>query len=102
MHERPFSSAYEPGTSTLTVGGAVDELAAPAFRDQLDAALAAGPGPVVVDLTDVDYLPSVAVSVLVTALAAASPDTPAIALRAARGSIAQRVLELCGLPHRTA
>lgn len=98
MHERPFSAAYEPGTSTLTVGGAVDELAAPTFRDDLAAALAAGPGPVVVDLTDVDYLPSVAVSVLVAALAAGG--TP-LELRATRGSIAQRVLELCGLPHRT-
>jgi anti-anti-sigma factor len=99
MHERPFSAAYEPGTSTLTVGGAVDELAAPTFRDDLAAALAAGPGPVVVDLTEVDYLPSVAVSVLVAALAAKGGGAPV--LRAARGTIAQRVLELCGLPHRT-
>lgn len=100
MHERPFSSAYDAGTSTLTICGAVDELAAPTFRADLAAATAAGgAGPVVVDLTEVDYLPSVAVSVLVSALGGPEGSVPV--LRATRGTIAQRVLEMCGLPHRT-
>ena len=100
MLERPFSSAYDPDAARLVLSGSVDELAAPVFRDALAAALSASPQGLEVDLSDVDYFPSVAVSVLVGVLGPSAP-APQPELVAAPGTIAQRVLELCGLPHRT-
>lgn len=101
MQERPFSSTFHPATQTLAVAGAVDELARSAFRSDLAAAAAQCPEVLVVDLTEVDYFPSVAVSVLVDLMKNDGTGPAKVELRAGAGTIAQRVLQLCGLPHRT-
>ena len=100
MLERPFSSAYDPDAARLVLSGSVDELAAPVFRDDLAAALSASPQGLEVDLSDVDYFPSVAVSALIKALRQ-DGDAASSELLAAPGTVAQRVLQICGLPHRT-
>ncbi len=118
MQESSYSSHYDPQGRTLAVVGAVDELERTTFRADLDAAMdaalhAAGgagadrpaedpQGPVVVDLSEVDYFPSVAVSVLVSAMKehrGSDADTP-LDVVVTTGCVAQRVLELCGIPHR--
>jgi len=99
MPERPLSSTFDPETSTLVVSGVIDELAAAEFTAAVAAALDGASAPVVVDLSDVDYFPSVAVSALIEAV---RPHPDRYTLLARQGTIAQRVLHLCGLPHRTA
>lgn len=96
MQERPLSSAYDPDTRTLAFSGTVDETSLDVFR----ADIAAAGTPVVIDLSDVDYFPSVAIAALVGATR--SDDGSASSeLLAAEGTVAQRVLRICGLPHRT-
>ena len=104
MPERPYSSTFDSTTRRLLVRGAIDELSVPAFRADLDeAASTAEPGALTVDLGEVDYFPSVALGALVVAMKRDEhpEQTSKIEVLAAEGTIAQRVLELCGMPHRT-
>ncbi|WP_167736745.1 STAS domain-containing protein [Nocardioides sp. 1609] len=96
----PFAVEFDESTRTLTVSGEVDEATAVALRDAIDAATATYQRSVVVDLSAVGFLPSVAVGVLAQAVQRATGAGHPIELRAEAGSIAQRVLEVCALPHR--
>ena len=104
MQERPYSSVYDSATGRLAVRGAIDELSVPEFRSDLDAAVsAAGPGGLIVDLERGRLLPSVALGALVVAMKRDEDpqhETPIVVL-ASEGTIAQRVLDLCGMPHKT-
>ncbi len=99
MTQRPFSHELSGSGHTLTLHGEVDEAAAVELRDQLRAITADLVGELKVDLTDVDFLPSVAVGVLASAQGAAVARGASIAFVAASGSIAQRVLTICGIAH---
>jgi anti-anti-sigma factor len=99
MDDRPFGYTLSEDTRTLSLRGEVDEAAAVELRDLLRAITADLVGELRVDLTDVDFLPSVAIGVLAAARAAAAKGTGSIVLAAAPGSMAQRVLTICGLPH---
>lgn len=98
MEERPFAATSSPGL--LTVSGSVDEYAVIALRNALREQTADYTASLAVDLTDADYLPSVAVSVLVAAIRNAEQNGAELALVAAAGTIAQRVLMVCALPYR--
>lgn len=98
MEERPFSATSSPGV--LTVSGSVDEYAVLALRNALREHTDDHTKPLAVDLTDADYLPSVAVSVLVTAMRAAEDNGVELTLVAKNGTIAQRVLMVCALPYK--
>lgn len=98
MLERPFAAVHDPATSRLVLTGAIDESSETAFTAALTGALADTPvdgRPLTIDLTDVDYLPSTAIAILVSTTRPAAVD-----LVAGPGTIAQRVLDICGLPHR--
>jgi anti-anti-sigma factor len=95
----PFDVEFDESTRTLAVSGEVDESAALALRDALSASTETYQRPVVVDLTSVGFLPSVAVGVLAKAMQQATRAGHPIELRAEEGSIAQRVLQVCALPH---
>ncbi len=97
MDERPFSVTSSPGV--LTVSGSVDEYAVIALRNTLREQSEDYTAPLAVDLSDADYLPSVAVSVLVTAIRSAEEAGGKVTLVAKAGSIAQRVLLVCALPY---
>jgi hypothetical protein len=73
--ERPYSSTRDEHTATLHVHGALDELSAHAFRDDLLTHPPVG-GSMLVDLTNVDLFPSAAVGALVV-LGHQVGDTPA-------------------------
>jgi anti-anti-sigma factor len=98
MEERPFAATSSPGL--LTVSGSVDEYAVIALRNALREQTEDYTTSLVVDLTDADYLPSVAVSVLVAAIRSVEQNGAELALVAAGGTIAQRVLMVCALPYR--
>jgi anti-anti-sigma regulatory factor len=95
MHDdTPFSSRRSDD-GVLVLAGSIDEEFAPQLLTLLLDALAEEP--LVVDLSEVDYLPSVALSAFVSAWHAdgANPMT----LQARTGTIAQRVLSVTALPH---
>lgn len=82
------------------VSGSVDELAGVALRDAIDKHSDSCTQPLTVDLTDVDFLPSLGVGVLAVAMRTAEEKGASIDLVAASGTIAQQVLNICGLPYR--
>ena len=95
MHEdAPFTSR-RTDDGVLALAGSISEEYAPALLTLLLDALEEGP--LTVDLTDVDYLPSVALSSFIAAWHAegAHPMT----LQARKGTISQRVLAVTALPH---
>jgi len=94
MDERPFAAVMGPDRRTLAVSGSVDELAVDDFRWALHVCTNAADEPVV-DLSDVDFFPSVAVGALIGAL---KRNPGAVTVVARQGSFAAHVLELCGIP----
>jgi len=96
MLDRTFEADFSDGT--LRVRGDVDDYGIIALRNLLAEHGTRPGGHLVVDLSEVDYLPSVAVGVLTKALGAADRDGCDLRLVARRGTIAQRVLMVCALP----
>ncbi len=96
MLERPFSMDAAGGV--LTVTGAVDEFSIVQLRNTITEHVTHGD--LVIDLSDVDVLPSVGVGVLARAMEQARRAGRRIDLVAAPETIAQRVLHVCGLPYR--
>lgn len=92
--DAPFSSR-RTDTGVLALSGSIDEEYAPQLLTLLLDELAVGP--LVVDLSDVDYLPSVALSAFVSAWHA--DGVHPMTLQARTGSISQRVLAVTALPH---
>ncbi|WP_122818092.1 STAS domain-containing protein [Nocardioides pantholopis] len=99
MDERPFAVTASPGV--LKVSGSVDEYAVIALRNALREQTQDYTRSLAVELSDADYLPSVAVSVLVTAIRSAGQNGVTVSLVARTGTIAQRVLLVCALPYST-
>ena len=99
MTPRPFSYELLADSQALILHGELDEVASAELRDLLRAITADLVGDLRLDLADVDFLPSVAVGVLAGAQNAAATKGACITFVAASGSIAQRVLTVCGLPH---
>ena len=97
MEERPFAAVTSSGV--LSVSGSVDEYAVIALRNTLREQTQDYTTSLTIDLTDADYLPSVAVSVLVAAMRACEQNGARLSLVAAGGTIAQRVLMVCALPY---
>ena len=113
MEESPYGSHFEAEARRLVVSGAVDELSESRFRGDLAAVIGTGAADQqtagdehadrvpVIDLSAVEYFPSIAVSALVAALKAQKEREGVMAeVEAVTGTVAQRVLALCGIPHR--
>jgi anti-anti-sigma factor len=100
VEERPLTFSLDEENQTLHVSGEVDELSGPALREALDKNSAGYTQRLVVDLGDVDFLPSAGVGVLAVAMRNAEEHGGRIELVAPKGTIAQQVLNICGLPHR--
>ncbi|MBS41893.1 MAG: hypothetical protein CMH83_01705 [Nocardioides sp.] len=86
--------------NVLVLSGTVDEHTLAALRGMLTGLASTG-RPVVVDLGDVDYLPSAGIGVLAEARTAALEQGGTFTLVAPEGKPAQRVLEITGFPHVT-
>ena len=93
MEEIPFATRYSAETSTLMVFGCVDELSVDAFRRALREATRDYTAGVLVDLNGITFMPSMAIGVLVGAMARA----PGTCVEVAEGRPAHLVLKLLGL-----
>jgi anti-anti-sigma regulatory factor len=93
MDERPFAATMRPDQRTLAVSGSVDEVAVDDFRWALHLCMGASDDPIV-DLSDVDFFPSVAVGALIGAL----KRDRGVRVVARDGSFAAKVLDVCGIP----
>ncbi|MBB2992715.1 anti-anti-sigma factor [Mycolicibacterium iranicum] len=83
------------GTAVVAVAGVVDMLTSPQLETAIDSALEQKPGAVVIDFTDVEFLASAGMGVLVAAHDKAGSDV-AISV-VADGPATSRPLKLVGI-----
>lgn len=102
MDAQTYSSSFDEAASLLTVRGEIDEAGGVTLRDELTKYTHDFGRSIRVDLSEVDYFPSLAVGVFATARRKADKAGVELGLVAAEGSVAQRVLTVCGLEHETA
>lgn len=100
MEDTPYAASYDAEAGLLRVTGSVDELSGPAFRTDLEKAADQFSRDLTVDLTGVDFFPSLAVGVLAVALKNARNAGHTLDVVAAPGSIVARVLTVSALPFR--
>ena len=100
MDDTPYASSYDAEAGLLSVTGSVDELSGPTFRSDLEKATDQFARDTTVDLTGVDFFPSLAVGVLAVALKNARNAGHTLEVVAAPGSIVARVLTVSALPFR--
>ena len=83
----------------LVVHGDLDEPATLELRDTLAKATDQLTSDLTIDLSDVDFLPSSAIGVLATTQADARRNGATVTFVANDGTVAQRVLRVCGLDY---
>lgn len=101
MDPAALALVFDEASHLLTVTGELDELTAAELRDAIRKHSGDYSHPVVVDLSGVEYLPSAAIGVLAKSMQEAEARGHAVELVALDGTVAQRVLQVCALPHRT-
>ena len=99
MDEKPYAASYDADQQILFVAGSVDELAGPVFREDLAKHSDQHTKPLVVDLSDVEFFPSLAVGVLAVAMRQSREADAEIEVRAREGGIVARVLTICARPY---
>ncbi|MBB6627477.1 STAS domain-containing protein [Nocardioides sp. KIGAM211] len=97
-----ITSSFDEDTAVLTVRGDIDETAGVELRDEITTRSQQFTRTICVDLSAVDYFPSLAVGVVARARSQATKNGVALDLVAAEDSIAGRVLTVCGIDHATA
>jgi anti-anti-sigma factor len=102
VQERAFSYEISDESDRLVLHGDLDEGATVQFRMLLKEVTEGLTRDLTVDLTDVDLLPSSAVGVLANAQETATKQGAALTFVAGDGTIAARVLTICGLPYDVA
>ena len=102
MADQNYSSAFDDASSTLTVTGEVDETTGVTLREDIATYSAGFERSIRVDVGGTDYFPSLAVGVLATSQKKAAAAGVDLQVVAADGTIAQRVLAICGLDYQTA
>jgi anti-anti-sigma factor len=96
-----FAVTYDETAQALTVTGELDEETSATLREAVATHTDEFTHPISIDLSGVHYLPSAAVGVLAHAVQQSVGAGQPVELVAAQGTIAQRVLQVCALPHRT-
>lgn len=94
--DRPFRAEMSPDTGILHLSGVIDETAVDDLRAVLREHTAGHTLPLTVDLSDLDFLPSLALGVFIHAMKASHSE---FTLTVRKKCIARRVLEVSGLPH---
>jgi len=100
--QQSYASSFDENAQVLAVRGDIDEAGGITLREEISKYSQEFERGITVNLTDVDYCPSLAVGVLATARRRAEEAGVELGLVAAEGSIAQRVLTICGLDHENA
>ena len=88
---------FDPAGLVITVGGELDIATVPALRDRLDAALGSGTRRLVIDLSTITFLDSVALATIVHAKQRL-PEGGRMALVVDPSSYVMLVFESGGLP----
>ena len=101
MPEVPLAADFDAAAALLAVSGDVDEESTETLRLAIEEHSAGCTTDLTVDLTGATYLPSVAIAVLVRAEQGFATSGARFELVAAAGSLAQRVLTVSAMPHRT-
>lgn len=96
-----YAVSYDEQTSTLRLSGELDELVADQLRDDIARHSAGHTRSITLDLTDVTFLPSVAIGIVAGSQGRARSHGCELVLRAAQGSVASRVLTLVAFDHDT-
>jgi anti-anti-sigma factor len=96
---RALTCRVQAGSGTLIVSGSVDETCVDEFRNAIDECTGHFTRDLIIDVGDVDFLPSLAIGVLAGALREAEKQGRRLELVAPANSIAGRVLRICGLPY---
>ncbi|MEO5853044.1 MAG: STAS domain-containing protein [Nocardioides sp.] len=97
----PLGLDFDAASRVLAVTGDVDEAQAADLRVAIDEHSGGCTTDLVVDLSAVTYLPSAAVGVLARASQRFETVGTTFELAVAAGSVAQRVLQVCAMPHRS-
>lgn len=100
VDDTPYAASLDAEAGLLTVTGSLDELSGPTFRADLEKATDHFGRDATVDLTGVDFFPSLAVGVLAVALKNARNAGHTLDVVAEPGSIVARVLTISALPFR--
>jgi anti-anti-sigma factor len=93
VKERPFRAVLTDDEQVLVVSGLLDEISVPELRAALRGATHGYTRDLVVDLSDLDFLPSVAIGALIAAM----KNGVQVSLVAEAGCLAARVLDMCGI-----
>lgn len=102
MPDGLFSSTFDETTGVLMISGdIIDEVSTVALRTALADHSDGFSRDMVVDLSTVTFLPSLAVGVLATAREETLGAGRSFEMVAPDGSVAQRVLKVCALPYRS-
>ena len=100
--QQSYASSFDESVQVLAVRGDIDEAGGVTLRDEISKYSQDFERSITVNLSEVDYCPSLAVGVLATARRRAEEAGVELGLVAADGTIAQRVLTICGLDHQNA
>ena len=90
-----FTDGQVDGVDVVAASGAVDMLTAPRLQEVVTTVLARGPVRLVIDLTDVDFLGSAGMQVLMTTRNLLGPDTRFAVV--ADGPATARPLKITGI-----
>lgn len=99
MSETPLVIDEDADEALLRVRGELEPVTLPQLRDAIEAAGRRHGSDLRLDLSDVTYLPSAALTVLATAVVGAPGEGAAVRLQARTGTIAETVLRISGLPY---
>lgn len=99
MEDQPYASSYDAEQNVLTVSGSIGELAGPRLREDIEKHSDQFSRSLDVDLSAVDFFPSLAVGVLAVAMRKSRDAGTEIGVQTREGTITARVLTICGLPY---
>jgi anti-anti-sigma factor len=99
--DAPFSLDFDATAGVLAVSGDLDDEPTAALRTALEEHSQGYAAGLVLDLSGVTYLPSAAVGALAKAGQQFAASGSSLELAAASGSVAERVLTVCAMPHRS-
>lgn len=99
MTSPAFRYDLDESRALLVAHGDLDEPATMELRDSILRATDQLSANLTIELSDVDFLPSSAIGVLATSQAGARRNGSTITFVATDGSVAQRVLRVCGLDY---
>lgn len=94
-----FQYELNEGPRVLVLSGDLDESTTVELRELVQTLTSGLVSGLTLDLSEVTFLPSMAVGVLATSQAGARRNGADLVLVAQDGTVAQRVLRVCGLPY---